>query len=148
MNEKISDPYPFRVGRTMGTSDLPGSDRQVKPRNVAHEWQRVMWSKAAPNLQRPVEEARPFGRSEHTPAAIKWLRMVWARRWSRRRAERLDTRIQETENSMTAFMTMAHYAIDMAVKSEPLAEVQTAKRRELMNRWRNTYGYVFGKFRR
>jgi len=148
MSEKISDPYPFRVGRSMGLSELPEPQREAKPNNVAGEWQRIMWRKAAPALQRPLEEARPFGRRERTPGAIKWLRVVWARRWSRRRAEQLTSNMHETENSMIAFMTMAHYAIDMAVKSEPLVEVQTAKRRELMNRWRNTYSHVFGKFRR
>lgn len=144
MNENLS-PYPFQVGRRMASSDLPESQRASVPHTAAQEWERILWSKTAPALQQPVEEARPFGRTEHTPTVVKWARLFWMRRWGRRKAKRIRHDIHETGKSMTSFMTMAQYAINLAVQTEPRVELQTAKRRLLMDRWRNTYARVFSR---
>lgn len=145
MAEQSPDFSPFNVGRSLNSSDAPLAQRDNQPRTVAQEWERILWTKTAPMLSRPVEEARPFGRRERTPAPVKWLRLWWARRWSRRKGERLQHNIHETGANLQNFMVMAQYAINLAVQSEPLVEVQTAKRRELMNRWRNTYERVFSR---
>lgn len=145
MNEKSPNDYPFRVGSDIASSGAPEARRTSKTIGVAQEWERILWSKTAPALQKPVEQARPFGQNEHTPGPIKWLRVFWARRWGKHKADRIRSDIRETSGNMTSFMTMAQYAINLAVQSEPRIEVQTAKRRELMDRWRNTYERVFSR---
>ncbi len=142
MSEKAS---LFQVGSTLGTGDIPGTSDPAHPRSTTRDWERVLWGKTAPALQQPIEEARPFGRRENTPTFLKWMRLFWMRRWGKRKAENIRQDIHETGNNAQAFMTMAQYAINLAVKSEPEASAQLAKRRLLMDRWRGTYARVFNR---
>jgi hypothetical protein len=104
-----------------------------------------MWSKTAPVFQKPIEEARPFGRREKTPTVLKWLRVLWARRWSKLRARRMRAEIHKQTHDMQKYMTVAQYAINLAIMSEKKPDRRNARSRELMGRWRDAYGRVFSR---
>lgn len=145
MAEKSPSPL-LRVGQNVASSDLSVSQRASDPTlSPASEWERIMWSKTAPAFQKPIEEARPFGRREKTPTAIKWLRIVWARRWSKLRARRMRAEIRKQAHDTQAYMTVAQYAINASIMSEKNPERRNARSRELMGRWREAYGRVFGR---
>lgn len=138
-------PSPLlRVGQNVAASDLSVSQRSVEPTATASEWERVLWNKTAPVFQKPIEEARPFGRREKTPTVLKWLRVIWARRWSKLRARRMQAEIHKQAHDTQAYMTVAQYAINASIMSEKNPKRRNARSRELMGRWRDAYGRVFG----
>ena len=143
-----SDRQSIRLGQSVAPSDLSAAQRATESRSVGAEWERILRFKTAPSMQRPVEEARPFGQHERTPTFLRWVRFFWARRWSKRKSERITSDIHETQHHLQAFMTMAQYAINLAVKTEKRPDARLSKRRVLMDRWRNTYGQVFGRMTR
>ncbi|MET1032903.1 MAG: hypothetical protein ABWX94_00200 [Candidatus Saccharimonadales bacterium] len=147
MSEKV-DLQPD-INRPVAQSDLSESKRILKSRAVGRNWSRIVQGKAGPDTQAVVEEVRPLGRSNRMPAAFQWVRVSWMRRWSKNRAaKKLNPNLvgtHEHDDNMTAFMTMAKYAITLAVESEPEVDAQAIKRRTLMNRWRNTYERVFSQ---
>jgi hypothetical protein len=143
-----SDKETIRLGQSVAPSDLSAAQRATEPRAAGEEWERILKFKTAPSMQRPIEEARPFGQHERTPTFLRWVRFFWARRWSKRKSERITSDIHETQANLQAFMTMAQYAINLAVKTEKRPEARLTRRRVLMDRWRNTYGQVFGRVMR
>lgn len=144
MNHETSSSPMFRVGRNMSPSDLGAMQQKDLAKGVSNEWERVLWSKTAPNFQQPVEEARPFGRREKTPTLMKWLRVFWVRRWSRKQGEQFRHELQRSRERIRDYLTVAQFAIHLTVNSEKKPEARLARRRALMERWRIAYQKVLG----
>lgn len=143
MSEKIDSQMPG-ANPNISPSDLSESERILRSRATGRRWGRVVRNKAGPDVEGALEVVKPLRRM---PAAFQWVRVSWMRRLARNRTkkEKVSVGTHETEDNMTAFMTMAKYAITLAVESEPEIGAQSIKRRALMSRWRHTYGRVFGQ---
>ncbi|HEX8762514.1 MAG TPA: hypothetical protein VF733_02030 [Candidatus Saccharimonadales bacterium] len=119
-----------------------GIDRFERQRErsarMASHWKRF--------LQRKQRRATEVG-SESTFGSLfggrAWHMIHGAfARVGRRRSHRLEAEIEESRTDLQRYVLMAQYAINLAVRHDPNFNRRMAKKRQLMDKWRNLHHRV------
>jgi hypothetical protein len=81
---------------------------------------------------------------------LKWARPEWVKRKSPRKRgkELLEQDARESRSGVHTFLTMAHFAIDRAVDTEPNVQVRRQKVRQMRKVWRDYQRDLMGVTRR